>query len=88
MNNDKSLIDTNINIQDEVDSKISLAHKIKIVILSVLLGILFRYFYSWDSIGISEMIFASLFTLACVYSAKDKINLKNKFSNLILFLYL
>ncbi|WP_099188414.1 DUF4153 domain-containing protein [Tepidibacter mesophilus] len=84
MKNDKSVIDTNINIQDEIDSEIKFKDKLKIIIASILLGILFRYFYNGDSIGISEMIFVSLFTLACVYSVKDNINLKSKFSNFIL----
>ncbi|MCT4507298.1 MAG: DUF4173 domain-containing protein [Tepidibacter sp.] len=84
MKNDKSVIDTKINIEKEIDSNISLSHKLKIVILSILLGILCRYFYNGNGIGVSEMIFATLFILSCVYSVKDKVNLKNKFSNFIL----
>lgn len=87
MENDKSVIDTSINIQKiqyEIDSKISLAQKLKIVIISVLLSIIFRYFYNGDSIGISELIFASLFIISCIYSIKNEVNLKNKFSNFIL----
>ncbi len=84
MENDKSVIDTSINIQDKIDSEITLVRKLKIIIASILLGIIFRYFYNGDSIGISEMIFASLFIISCIYSVKDKVNLKNKFSNFIL----
>ncbi|WFD10806.1 DUF4153 domain-containing protein [Tepidibacter hydrothermalis] len=84
MENDKSIIDINIKIQDEIDSGISLDKKLKIISISVLLGIIFRYFYNGDSIGISELIFASLFIIACIYSVKDKVNLKSRFSNFIL----
>lgn len=62
--------------RDKIDSNENLNNKLIAILLALGIGILFDYFFIWDSIGISGFIFSSAIILSSIYINKKHINLK------------
>ncbi|MCY6484711.1 DUF4173 domain-containing protein [Clostridium aestuarii] len=67
-----------------VDSKEDKSEKLKAVFCALMIGILFNYFFIWDCIGISAIIFNAVVIGAVVWLIYPKVNLNKRLSFIFL----
>ncbi|MCT4563630.1 MAG: DUF4173 domain-containing protein [Maledivibacter sp.] len=66
------------NHRKEKDLQAGLQEKIKVMLMAFILGILFNYFFIWDSIGISAVVFILAVIGFSVYSNYAKMDLNKR----------
>ncbi|MCY6371101.1 DUF4153 domain-containing protein [Clostridium ganghwense] len=72
-----------VNEKDErilMDSKEDINEKLKVMLLALGIGILFNYFFIWDSIGISGVIFNAVVIGGAIWTIYPKSNINKKLS--------
>lgn len=60
------------------DLEAGLQEKLKVMLMAVVVGIVFNYFFIWDSIGISAVIFTLIVIGFSVYSNYSKMDFKKR----------
>lgn len=66
------------------DLQEGIKEKIKVMIMAFTVGLLFNYFFVWDSIGVSAIIFVAVIIGFSIWATYSKINLRKRLSLMFL----
>lgn len=62
----------------QVDTRETITSKLKIILIALGLGVLFDYFFIWDSIGVSALIYSGAILIGSIYGLSKDIKLKRR----------